>query len=131
MTASTNSHDERLGPIRQRQKRLTEAQVGDMAARYHEGATVYELAAEFCCSRATIAQRLKKAGFTMRLLSPSPELVDEMTLLYESGLSLVSVAEHVGYCASTVQNYLRNRSVKTRDTHGRIHKICGGVSALS
>ena len=80
---------------------------------------MYELAAEFGCNRVTVAERLKKAGITMRLQSPSPEVVDEMVRLYESGLSLVSVSERVGYGASTVHNQLRSRSARTRDTHGQ------------
>ena len=61
------SPDYRLyGPISQRQRRLTGAQVVEMAAKYEAGATVYELAAEFGCHRTTIAERLKKAGISMR-----------------------------------------------------------------
>ena len=115
----TEPDHQRLGRIRQRQKRLTEARVGDMAARYKEGATVYELAAEFGCNRTTVAERLKRAGITMRLQSPSPEMIDEMVRLYESGLSLVKVGERVGYGASTVHNLLRSRGVQARDTYGR------------
>jgi hypothetical protein len=61
------SSDYRLnGPISQRQRRLTGAQVAEMAAKYEEGATVYELAVEFGCHRATVAERLKKVGVAMR-----------------------------------------------------------------
>jgi hypothetical protein len=76
---------QRSGPIRQRQRRLTETQVSDLAARYEEGATVYELAAEFGCNRATVAERLKRAGISLRLQSPTDEVVDQMVILYESG----------------------------------------------
>ena len=57
---------ERRGPLRQRQRRLSEAQVGDMAHRYKQGATVYELAAEFGCNRTTVAERLKRIGLELR-----------------------------------------------------------------
>ncbi len=36
-------------------RRLTEARVAEMTAKYKAGATVYELAAEFGCHRATVA----------------------------------------------------------------------------
>ena len=36
----TSSDYQLLGPIRQRQRRLTEAQVGEMATRYERGTTV-------------------------------------------------------------------------------------------
>jgi DNA-binding NtrC family response regulator len=58
--------NQRSGPIRQRQRLLTEAQVADMAVRYERGATVYELAAEFGCHRTTVAERLKKLGIRLR-----------------------------------------------------------------
>lgn len=61
------SSDYRLNdPIRQQQRRLTGVQVFKMAARYREGATVYELATEFSYNRLTVAERLKKAGVAMR-----------------------------------------------------------------
>jgi hypothetical protein len=52
---STASDYQLLGPISQRQRRLTEAQVIEMIARYEEGATVYELATEFGCHRTTVS----------------------------------------------------------------------------
>jgi len=77
----TSSDYQLLGPIRQRQRRLTGAQVSELAERYKEGATVYELAAEFGCNRTTIAERLKKAGIPMRRQSPTSEAIDSMLRL--------------------------------------------------
>jgi AraC-like DNA-binding protein len=114
------SSDYRLnGSIRQRQRRLTEAQVVEMAAKYEAGATVYELAADFGCHRATIAERLKKVGITMRFQSPNSEAIDSMVRLYTSELSIQEVSEHLGFCANTVHNGLRGRQIQARDTHGR------------
>ncbi len=110
---------ERTGPILQRQRRLTKAQVIEMAARYEEGATVYELAADFGCNRTTVAARLKKAGVTMRQQSPVSELIDSMVGLYESGLSLAEVGDRVGTSPGTVHRYIRMRGVQMRDSHGR------------
>ena len=76
-----------LGPIRQRQRRLTGAQVAEMATKYEAGATVYQLAAEFGCHRTTVAERLKKSGIVMRGQSPAPEVIDSMARLYTRGLS--------------------------------------------
>ena len=102
------SSDYRLnGSIRQRQRRLTEAQVAEMAAKYEAGATVYELAAEFGCHRATVAERLKKAGIAMRLQSPGTVDIQSMEILYESGLSYPEIGRQIGYAANTVRNYLR------------------------
>ena len=81
---------------------------------------MYELAAEFGCNRVTVAERLKKSGIGIRHQSPSPEVVDEMVRLYESGLSLVRVGKQIGYGASTVHSLLRSRGVQARDSHGRL-----------
>ena len=116
----TSSGYQLLGPIRQRQRRLTETQVIEMAARYGGGATVYELAeGEFGCNRTTVAIRLKKAGIAMRCQSPTSEAIDSMVRLYASGLSLLEVGMQLGFCANTVRNCLRRRGVQTQDTHRR------------
>jgi len=106
------SPDYRLnGPIRQQQRRLTEAQVVKMAARYQEGATVYELAAEFGCNRTTVASRLKKGGVATRGKSPTSADLDSMVKLYASGLSPLEVGKQLGFCANTVRNSLRGRQI--------------------
>ena len=102
------SSDYRLnGSIRQRQRRLTEAQVVEMTTKYKAGATVYELAAEFCCHRTTVAERLKKAGIVMRLQSPDAVAIDSMESLYQSGFSYPEIGRQLGYSANTVRKYLR------------------------
>ena len=77
----TTSDYQLLGPIRQRQRRLTEAQTIEIAARYEARATVYEIAAEFGCNRTTVAARLKKAGIAMRGQPPTSEAIDSMARL--------------------------------------------------
>ena len=67
-----------------------------MAARYHEGATVYELAKEFDTRSTTVSERLKKAGVLIRCQLPGSELIDSMFGLYVSRLSLVEVGDRVG-----------------------------------
>ena len=105
---------------RQRQKRLTEAEIARMAARYAECATIYQLAEEFGVARTTVAARLKKAGVTMRGQSPSAEQTVEMVRLYESGLSLLKVGQRVGFDAKTVRTRLLERGLAMRDSHGRV-----------
>jgi DNA-directed RNA polymerase specialized sigma24 family protein len=108
-----------LGSIRQQQRRLTVAQVVKMVERYKEGATVYELSAEFGCHRTTVSARLKKAGVSLRLQRPTSEAIDLMATLYGSGLSSVEIGERLGYCANTVRNGLQGKGIQLRDTHGR------------
>ena len=115
----TSSDYQLLGPIRQRQRRLTEVQTIEIAARYEARATVYEIAAEFGCNRTTVAARLKKAGIAMRGQPPTSEAIDSMARLYASGLSLMEVGRQLGFCANTVRNCLRRRQLQVRDTHGR------------
>ena len=104
---STVSDYQLLGPIRQRQRRLNEAQVAEMTTKYNAGATVYELATEFGCHRATVAERLKKAGVVMRLQSPEVAAIDSMERLYRSGLLYPEIGRQLGYSANTVRKYLR------------------------
>ena len=106
-------------PLRQRQKRLTEVEAARMAARYIEGATVYELAGEFGIERRTVAVRLRAAGVVMRRQPTGAEQITEMVQLYESGLSLAKVSDRIGVSSRTVMNYLRAEGVQLRDTHGR------------
>ena len=110
----TSSDYELLGPIRQRQRRLTETQVIEMAACYEEGATVYELATEFGCNRTTVAARLKKAGIVMRLQSPGVVTINSMESLYQSALSYVEIGRQLGYSANTVRKYLREGQTATK-----------------
>jgi DNA-directed RNA polymerase specialized sigma24 family protein len=77
-----------------------------MTEKYKAGATVYELAAEFGCHRATVAERLKKAEITMRGQFPAPEAIDPMVGLYTSGFSLLEVGKQLGFSADAVRNYL-------------------------
>ena len=62
-----------------------------MAELYHEGANVNELAAEFHCSRQTVALRLKEHGVVMRNQPATAEEIAQVVGLYSSGLSLVGV----------------------------------------
>jgi lambda repressor-like predicted transcriptional regulator len=116
---NTSSDYQLLGSISQRQRRLTKAELVEMAAKYQAGATVYELATEFDCHRTTVAARLKNAGITMRLQSPTPEAIDSMVLLYATGLSCQEVGKQLGFCANTVRNCLQERLIRARDTHER------------
>ena len=104
---STASDYQVLGPIIQRQRRLTPAQVIEMVRRYEEGSTVYELATEFCCHRTTVSARLKKAGVSLRLRSPRANEIEVMALLYESGHSTQEIARQLGFCENTIRISMR------------------------
>ncbi|MFQ6228618.1 helix-turn-helix domain-containing protein [Nocardia sp. NPDC002869] len=55
----------------------------------------------------------------MRRRGLSPEQVDQAIDLYKRGWSLAKVARHLAVDPTTVLNRLRERGVRTRDTHGR------------
>lgn len=105
--------------IRQHQTRLDTEQIDQLVSRYLEGATVYELAAEFGCHRATVSDHVKRSGVPMRRHKASAEQIDEIVRLYESGLSLARVGDRVGMTARSVLKYLRGVGIATRDSHGR------------
>ena len=110
---------ERTGAIRQRQRRLSEAQAVLMAAKYQNGATVYQLAREFGICRSAVSGWIKKLGVPMRGQSPNNELIDSMVNLYLSGMSLAVVAQNLGTSPGTVHNHMKSRHVQMRDSHGR------------
>jgi DNA-binding CsgD family transcriptional regulator len=82
-----------------------------MIAKYAAGATVYELAAEFGCHRATVAGRLKKAGILMRLQSPEAVAIDSMERLYQAGTSYPEIGRQLGHSSNTVRKYLRELTI--------------------
>ena len=102
---------ERTGPLRQRQRRLSNELVIQMAVRYGEGATVYELAKEFGIDRRTASERLKKAGVRMRLQPPSDAMIDEMVQLYQSGMSFAKVGARLNVSPQTVLRYVKIREM--------------------
>lgn len=104
---------------RKRALRLNAAQLARLVESYQAGATVYELGNQFHIDRKTVSIHLRRQGVASRYQPPSDEVVDEMIRLYESGLSIARVSERIGVNASTVFTYLRERRVRTRDTHGR------------
>jgi hypothetical protein len=116
----TTSDYQLVASIRQRQRRLTEARVAEMAEKYQGGATIYELAAEFGCHRTTVSGRLKDAGVAIRGRPPTAETVDSMVRLYASGISLTDVGVQLGFSANSVRNNLLSLGIRARDTHGRV-----------
>jgi hypothetical protein len=86
---------------------------------YLGGATTYELGDRFGVDRRTVSVILHRHYAPMRRRGLSSEQVDEAIGLYGLGLSLARVAGHFAVDPVTVLNRLRERGVRTRDTHGR------------
>ena len=115
----TSSDYRLLGPVRQRQRRLTTAQVAAMAAKYEAGDTVYQLAIEYSIDRRTVSDRLKKTGVRMRFQPPPTNMIDEMVRLYGSGLSFATIGSQLRASPQTVRRYLHERGVEIRNSSER------------
>lgn len=76
------------------------------------------LAEEFKCGRTTVRKKIKAAGLVLPLTPPTEAQIDEMVRIYESGQSMARTGARVGFTSKTVQKYLRERGVRTRDTTG-------------
>ena len=115
----TGFNNQRTGPIRQPQRRLSGAQALLLADKYRNGATVYQLAEEFRICRSSVSVWLKRLEIPMRRQSPDDKSIDSMISLYLSGFSLASVAQQLGTSPGTVHNHLKSRRIQMRDSHGR------------
>lgn len=114
------SEYEHQGSLCQQQVRLSASQVSEMAKRYQEGATVYELAKDFRVNRETASLRLRAAGVAMRRQPITAQVVDQMVDLYATGLSAVVIAQRLDVAAQTVLNQLHRRGVQVRGPHERM-----------
>lgn len=106
------------GRKRTTQPRLSDEKVSQIVAAYKAGKTVYELAVEYDCHRVTISAVLKRQGVALRRASPTPEQIDRMVHLYETGYSLAKVGDRLGFNATTVLHQLKVRGIPTRDARG-------------
>jgi DNA-directed RNA polymerase specialized sigma24 family protein len=100
-------------------RRLEADKVAELVRGYVNGRCVDELASEFQISRSTIRCHLDRAGVARWWRKLQPADVREAKRLYTSGLSLATVAVHLGVHASTVHSALRKAAVPMRDTQGR------------
>ncbi len=86
---------------------------------YVAGATLCELGDRFGVDRRTVSAILHRHGVQMHRRGLSPGQIDEAIRLYGLGWSLARVGKHFDVDPTTVLNRLRERGVRTRDTHGR------------
>lgn len=98
---------------------VTPKQAAVLVDGYLAGKSTKQLAAEYARSRATISAMLKRAEVEIRTFRASiPENIWEMITLYRSELSLIEVAERVGFPEKTVFTKLKRAGVKLRGPHG-------------
>jgi len=89
-----------------------------VAAKYKDGATTYDLAAEYHCSRETIVKTLKQQGITDLRRVITDDEVDQMEILYRQGLSWVKIAEQLNTSASAVGRHLHAKGAPIRPRRG-------------
>ncbi|WP_327120745.1 hypothetical protein OHB12_17245 [Nocardia sp. NBC_01730] len=106
-------------PPPRRAHQLDQDQIRTLIQRYVAGETTYELGDRFNIHRRTVSAILHRHKIPMRRRGLSPEQVDEAIDLYSLGWSLAQVARHLAVDPVTVLNRLRERGIRTRDTHGR------------
>ncbi|MDR7169683.1 putative HTH domain antitoxin [Nocardia kruczakiae] len=102
-----------------RTHRLDDEEVRGLIQGYVSGATTYELEDRFGVDRRTVSAILHRHNIPMRGRGLSRGQVDQAVDLYSRGWSLARVARYFAVDPVTVLNRLRERGVRTRDTHGR------------
>lgn len=106
-----------VNQLHYRQKKLSSKEITEVVAGYNAGKTIRDLAQEFNCHRITISNKLKASGITVRNM-PDENRIHELIKLYQSGLSLTAVGNHVGLSRTSVLKYLQLNGIETRDCHG-------------
>jgi hypothetical protein len=117
--ASEPLRPDRRGRLPGTARQLDSRQIQELILGYTAGATVYQLGEQFGVDRRTVSAILHRHDVPMRRRGLSPQQIDEAVRLYEEGWSLARVGDHLSVDPTTVLNRLRERGVRTRDTHGR------------
>ncbi|MGF6885627.1 hypothetical protein ABIA39_008388 [Nocardia sp. GAS34] len=106
-------------PTPRRARQLAQDQIQMLIHDYIAGATTYELSSRFDVDRRTVSAILHRHNVPMRRRGLSVDETEEAIRLYRLGWSLARVGKHFAVDPATVLNRLRERGVRTRDTHGR------------
>jgi DNA invertase Pin-like site-specific DNA recombinase len=90
-------------------RRLTEAQIEDIAGQYRDGKTVYELAKVFGVHRTTVGAVLRRRG-----VDTSRQVLDEsdrpeIERMRAEGWSYQRIGERLGAHGGTVRRFMRDR----------------------
>ncbi len=94
--------------LKQAQIRFSDEQTAKIIAQYRQGASTYQLAAQYGCHRTTISLILRKAEIALhpQKITP-PEKVTEIVELREQGKSYAEIVRILNCCsAQTVRTRL-------------------------
>ena len=101
--------------IRQQQKDLTDDEIRQVAQRYSEGASIYDLADEFGCHRGTISRHLKQQGITVsNKVTDRPALVERVLQMYADGMHTKQIGAELGITPKSVSKILHNNDIRIR-----------------
>lgn len=102
------------------QRRLAEAEVDELVARYVAGSAIDELARVFEVNRTTVISHLDRRDIPRRRVvrKMTDRMVAEAARRYGQGLSLKAVAEEFGVDARTLARELRRADVPIRPRRG-------------
>ena len=107
----------KVNAYRQKQKRLSDSEIRQIAERYSAGASTYELAAVFGCHRSTISRALKKSGIEVTNEAAKRESLTEQVLqMYAEMRKPVDIGKALGINATTVRKILHENGVRIRSS---------------
>ncbi len=97
----------------QNRAKITPSEEALFTAEYLAGKSTKQIARESGRSRAAVSSAIKRSGVTIRSSrSSTKEDVQEMVALQASGMSLVKIADRLGFSEKTVWTQLRNAAAR-------------------
>jgi DNA-binding transcriptional regulator LsrR (DeoR family) len=87
-------------------QRLSDETVAAIVDAYAAGATTREVGARFGLAHSSVNKLLRHRGVVARRRSPTTAEMQRAAALYEAGESIRTIAEHLGFGASTVKRAL-------------------------
>ncbi len=105
------------GRPKQKQVRLSPADIDRLIELYLAGKEINDLATQFEISRTTVMKHVERAGAPRRR-GVIVEHLDEARKLYERGWSLARIGKYFGVDPNTVWYTFRKLGIPRRDSHG-------------
>jgi transposase-like protein len=99
-------------------RRLGPGAIARLVGAYESGTPTTQLMRDFGIAKGTVLRLLKENGVAMRQQPIPAEVISTAAELYETGLSLATVAERLGVNTSTLFLALRRAGVQMRPTTG-------------
>lgn len=101
-------------PLHKLSHRLTPEEMARLAEEYKAGKTTTQLEVQFQLSHGSVVKLLQDQGVTIRSRGLSQVELEQIVECYESGLSIVQVAQKLGRADSTIWRALLKMKVKMR-----------------